>query len=380
MNYVKVGSIAVSMMFVVELTLVPLLLSSIQNHLDLSFGKLAWIFNSYGFCVALGVIGAGWFGDTMRTTRVFAVGVLLFSMGSLMAAFAESFNWMLIGRIVQGLGAGVFSPLIPILLTRSSPDQPGRVLIVWGSITGIVAALAPLIYSNMLSDQAYQYAFVFLAVVSLCGLAILMAGSQNDTRQQNSMKLPSFKWMRNAKQLWAVFGYVFCTYGAFTYFLFRFPLTLTENALQFTGIGLLLCIMWLWYSVLSSLLRKHVDGPYLTRIVLIAPILMASGFVILGLTDSLPWLFTSALFVVAGLAFSNSPSTQLILRFAPEQHQSLSSSLDITFARIGGVLTVATLASAPTPIAAIAMVGLSGIGFACAYAALVGLIPSENPS
>ncbi len=49
--------------------------------------------------------------------------------------------------------------------------------------------------------------------------------------------------------------------------------------------------------------------------------------------------------VGAGLACSNAPSTQLILKFAPKGLGALAASIDITFARLGGVVTVTLLAN-----------------------------------
>jgi len=53
------GPIAANVAFVMELTLVPLLLPAIQQHFGLSVGDLTWIFNSYAIAVATGVFIGG---------------------------------------------------------------------------------------------------------------------------------------------------------------------------------------------------------------------------------------------------------------------------------------------------------------------------------
>lgn len=70
-----IGSIAVSIAFVMELTLVPLLLPAIQGQFDLSISELAWVFNSYVIAVALGGLLGGWLGDVFNTKSVFGAGV-----------------------------------------------------------------------------------------------------------------------------------------------------------------------------------------------------------------------------------------------------------------------------------------------------------------
>ena len=66
-----IGPITASVAFVMELTLVPLLLPAIQLQFGLSVGQLAWVFNSYGIAVAVGVLLGGWCGDAFKTERVF---------------------------------------------------------------------------------------------------------------------------------------------------------------------------------------------------------------------------------------------------------------------------------------------------------------------
>ena len=91
-----------------ELTLVPLLLPSIRDQFDLSIGQLAWVFNAYGFAVAVGVLLGGWLGDLFKARRVFSIGVLFFSVGSIWVAYSNSYESVIFGRVLQGFGGGVF--------------------------------------------------------------------------------------------------------------------------------------------------------------------------------------------------------------------------------------------------------------------------------
>ncbi len=86
-------------------------------------------------------------GDIFDTKRIFGAGVLFFATGSAIVAYAGSYEFIITGRILQGFGGGgVFSPLIPLLLTMLSPRRPGKILIVWGSLAGYATAVAPLFY------------------------------------------------------------------------------------------------------------------------------------------------------------------------------------------------------------------------------------------
>jgi len=348
------GPIAANVAFVMELTLVPLLLPAIQRQFGLSMGDLGWVFNSYGFAVAIGVLFGGWLGDAFYTRKVFGGGVALFAAGSLLVAVAESFDALIIGRILQGFGAGIFSPLVPLLLTRASPRKPGRMLIIWGSIAGYVAAFAPLLYGNILAGYNWKLAFVLNASVAIIALVILSGSTLAALRKRPIHAKRNYRELLRARDLWIIFVYVFCTYGSITYYLFRLPVWLSNNQVNEASIGLVLSVLWLAFSILSALLRNLVDRAHIKTIMIAAPILIIFALPPLFYNENLALVVLSSILVGCGLACSNSPSTQLILRFAPKGMSGVSTSLDITFARAGGIVTVSVLANTqPTHAAAV---------------------------
>ncbi|WP_298842430.1 MFS transporter [uncultured Roseobacter sp.] len=367
-----VGPIAANIAFVMELTLVPLLLPAIRDQFGLSVADLAWVFNSYGIAVALGVLLGGWCGDTLGTRKVFGCGVALFAAGSLLVAASDSFEALIAGRVLQGLGGGIFSPLIPLLLTRASPHRPGRMLIVWGSIAGYVAAFAPLIYATFLDGSNWRLAFILNAVIAVLAVAILIGYAMADGPARQTRAKMDYARLFRARNLWLTFIYVFCTYGSITYFLFRLPVWLSGNEVEAASVGFLLSVMWLTFSGSSTLLRNLVDKPHIRTVMLAAPLLIATALPLLFYTDNLFLLVMSAVLVGSGLACSNAPSTQLILRFAPEGMSAVSTSLDITFARLGGIVTVAVLAD--TQLAAAGVV----VCLLCLVAALCSVTVSRQ--
>lgn len=338
------GSVAASIAFVLELTLVPLLLPSIQRQFDLSIGELAWVFNSYGAAVALGVLLGGWLGDVFKISKAFGLGVLFFATGSMLVAYSTSFEGVIFGRVIQGFGGGIFSPLVPLLLTQAVPKRPGKILIVWGSVVGYIAASAPLFYSSILEGFGWNLAFVLLAVVSVTAIAIILSSSTGYETKSYSTSRANYAKLFGARDLWLMIIYVFFTYGSITYFLFRLPLWLSENRFHELSIGFALTVLWLSFSLVSTLLRNKVDEPHIRSILLAAPVFIALGFPIAFFFSSITCLVLSSALVGIGLACSNAPSTQLILKFAPKGTSAVSASLDITFARLGGVTTVTVFA------------------------------------
>jgi MFS family permease len=337
-----IGSIAISIAFVMELTLVPLVLPVIQADFGLSVSQLAWVFNSYGFAVAIGVLFGGWFGDTIGVRKVFVVGVVMFAVGALVVAFANNYPTLVAARMLQGFGGGAFSPLVPLLLTRAMPDRPGKILIIWGSILGYAAALAPLAFSQTVVYAGWQSVFVLFAVISLVALAI-SGRMRGDPGRQKTRQRPTLSPLFREPTLWIVFVYIGCTYGAITFYLFSLPLWLSAIDYEVNTIGYVLAVIWLSFSVVSTSMRNHVDSEHVRVIMICAPLLIALSFPMAYFSSGLSGFLLSAFLLGAGFACSNSPSTQMVLRLAPEGLQAISASMDITFARLGGVMTVALL-------------------------------------
>lgn len=367
-----IGPIAVSIAFVMELTLVPLLLPSIQREFDLSIIELAWIFNFYGIAVAIAVLLSGWLGDLFDTEKVFAFGVIIFAAGSTFAALSDSYLTLVIGRALQGFGAGIFSPLVPILLTRAAPHRPGKVLIVWGSLTGYAAFTAPLIYGNLLPSGQWRVAFISFTVISVTALLLLqMARLSADALLQKHAPI-NFRAFFRSYRLWLIYLYIFATYGSFTYYLFHLPLWMSDTGYSPQFIAIAISTIWLSFSIVSTSLRNLVDRSAVKQIMLTAPLLIAAGYALSYFCSAETCTLLSSVLIGSALACGNSPSTQLVLRFAPDGMNAIAASIDITSARLGGVALVAILA--PLNFGA----GVIVISLMCLFALATGYLATRS--
>ena len=169
-----------------------------------------------------------------------------------------------------------------------------------------------------------------------------------------------------------MFVYVFCTYGAITYYLFKLPVLLVDSGYEVASIGLVLSILWLSFSIVSTLLRNWVDAPSIRSILLGAPVLIALGFVLAYYCPNVACLVLASILVGSGLACSNAPSTQLVLELAPKGMTAISASIDITFARLGGVMTVTLLADSAFGNSVTAIAMLSAVALVCAWLVVRG--------
>ncbi|KIC48207.1 MFS transporter [Tateyamaria sp. ANG-S1] len=360
------GPVSAQIAFVMELTLVPVLLPSIQADLGLSLLEIALVFNAYSIAMAAGIVACAIGGDRFNSSQVFALGVVLFLAGSVFIYAATDNSTLIIGRVCQGLGAGMFSPLIPVLLTQAAPRKPGRTLILWGSTAGYIAAFAPLAYGTLLTEANWNLAFLFIAFVAGLSLILVTLSQRTGKATPSAKTSTDYTAIFRSKKLWLTFAYVFATYGAITYFLFRVPLLLVESGKDTASVGLVLSALWLSFSILSALLRNLVDNHRLRLIMVSAPILISVGLLLAFSTEIL-LLMLSACLVGFGLACSNSPSTQMVLRFSPTGLEALATSIDISAARLGGILMVTALVDVDMRVSVGAIFVASLLAAACAH-------------
>lgn len=340
---ILIGAIVASIAFVMELTLLPLLLAEFQQELGLGVSELAWVFNAYAIALAIAVLAGGVIGDMVNKQWMFGAGAMLFALGSGMAAASADLQGLIIARAMQGFGGGLFSPLVPILLTESDTKRSGKILMIWGGLAGVTATLLPLIGNEILTVFGWRAIFALFAGVAAFALFLVAIGSPKVAMGAQRGAL-TYRHLLSLRIIWPILIYIALTYGCFTYLLFYFPISLNADGFSTQIISIFLTCLWFTFSVLSFAMRDKIDGAGLQRCLVLAPCLLAIGFALGILSQGYLFvLMLSAVLGGAGLACSNATSTHLLLQVSPPDLRVLSSSLDIICARLGGILTVALL-------------------------------------
>jgi DHA2 family methylenomycin A resistance protein-like MFS transporter len=98
----------------------------LQYNLHTDVGGLQWIIDSYNLTFASLLLTGGTLGDLFGRKRLFLIGLLVFSSGSLLCGIALAFPILLIGRILQGIGAALELPGTLAILTVTYADPKER--------------------------------------------------------------------------------------------------------------------------------------------------------------------------------------------------------------------------------------------------------------
>ena len=155
-------------------TIVNVALPTIRRDLGASLTQLQWIVDAYTVVLATLLILSGSIADRIGRKRVFALGLALFSAGSLLCSAAPSPGWLIAFRALQGVGGSMLNPVAMSIIRNvfTDPRERAQAIGVWGGVVGISMALGPLV-GGALTDAA-GWRSIFWINVPIGLLAIVL--------------------------------------------------------------------------------------------------------------------------------------------------------------------------------------------------------------
>jgi EmrB/QacA subfamily drug resistance transporter len=176
-------------MLVLDATIVNVALPSIQKDLNLSAQNLQWIVNAYTLVFGGFLLLGGRAADLLGRRRLFAIGLTIFSIASLVNALAQSGEMLIIARGFQGLGGALVSPAALSIITTTFGEGPDRTkaLSVWGGIAAGGAAFGLLLGGVLTQTLSWQWNFIVNVPVGIGVLAATMRFVP-ESRQENAVR------------------------------------------------------------------------------------------------------------------------------------------------------------------------------------------------
>ena len=133
-------------MALLDTTIVNVALPTIRTSLSADEATLSWIISGYALAYGLALIPAGRIGDRIGHKWVFIVGLVGFTLASLMAGLAQDTATLIVARVVQGLFGGIFFPPVTALIQLMFPPRiRGKAFAILGASIGFSTALGPLV-------------------------------------------------------------------------------------------------------------------------------------------------------------------------------------------------------------------------------------------
>ena len=159
-------------MAMLDVTVVNVGLSSIEQSLSTPLTMLVWIVDGYTLTFAAMLLVGGALADRYGAKNIYLLGLLLFVAASLLCGAAPTGAMLVAARLLQGLGAALFMPSSLSLLTHIYEDDRVRahMLGIWSATVGCAAALGPLVGGVLIHAFGWRSVFLINVPVGLFGL------------------------------------------------------------------------------------------------------------------------------------------------------------------------------------------------------------------
>jgi EmrB/QacA subfamily drug resistance transporter len=396
-------------------TVVNVALPAIGRDFDAGLAGLQWTLDAYLLTLGALLLLGGALGDRYGRRRVFAAGLLAFSVASALCGLAPNLGLLIAARALQGVGGALLVPGSLALLSASfAPDERGPAVGAWSGLAGAFSALGPFLGGWLVDAVSWRLVFLInlpvavitlwivrthvpesrdaaaatggrldvpgaaTATVALAGVVFaLIEGTAHGlsplvvtaglvgvaslaafpllerNRPQPLVPLELFR----SRQFSGANATTLAVYGAFAGALFLFVVELQQglgySALEAGSAMLPVTVLLLLLSRSAGRLGQRL-GPRLPMTA--GPLVAGAGLLLLSDvrpgTSYLTGILPGVVVFGAGLALTVAPLTAAVMAAVEERHLGVGSGVNNAVARVAGLLSVALL-----PLAA----GLSGV-------------------
>ncbi|HYJ22474.1 MAG TPA: MFS transporter [Solirubrobacterales bacterium] len=169
------GAVSVAtFMLLLDITVVNTALPAIQKDLGGSFTDLQWVIDAYALSLAALVLTAGSLADRLGRRRVFAIGLGIFSVASLLCGLAPDPTSLNVARGLQGIGGAIMFAVSLALVAQEFPSGPerGMAMGIYGATIGIAVAIGPLVGGLLTDGFGWESVFLINVPIGIAAIAV----------------------------------------------------------------------------------------------------------------------------------------------------------------------------------------------------------------
>jgi EmrB/QacA subfamily drug resistance transporter len=168
-------------MALIDITIVNITIPQLQRDLDAPVDDVSWVLNAYNIMFAVLLVSMGRLADQFGRKRFFVLGMSIFTLGSLLCAFATTIGALVAFRVVQAVGAGILAPLALAMTTLVFPPaQRGLGLALMAMVANFAAAIGPPVGGLLVEfagwpwDAGWHWIFLINVPIGALGVALAL--------------------------------------------------------------------------------------------------------------------------------------------------------------------------------------------------------------
>jgi EmrB/QacA subfamily drug resistance transporter len=162
-------------MLLLDITIVTVAQPAIQHGLHASFSDVQWTLDAYALTLASLLLTSGVLADRYGRKRLFAIGLTIFTLGSLLCGVAQNPLMIILSRCGQGIGGAiVFAVSLALLGNSFRGKDRGTAFGIWGAVTGIAVAAGPVLGGLITTDWNWRGIFLVNIPIGVFALAVTL--------------------------------------------------------------------------------------------------------------------------------------------------------------------------------------------------------------
>ena len=151
-------------------TVVNVALPAIRGDFGADLAGLQWVLTGYLLTLGSLLLLGGSLGDVKGRRKVFSVGLVVFTVASVLCAVAPVLPVLIAARVLQGVGGALLVPQSLAIVTATfHPDDRGAAIGLWSGLAGVSTAIGPFIGGFLVDTYSWRWAFMLnvpLAIVT----------------------------------------------------------------------------------------------------------------------------------------------------------------------------------------------------------------------
>jgi EmrB/QacA subfamily drug resistance transporter len=189
-RWVMVSTILASAMAFIDGTALNVVLPSLQHSLGAAGADLFWILNAYLLMLASLILIGGSLGDRLGRKRIFMMGICIFMLGSAASGLAPNVLWLIVFRMLQGLGGALMIPGSLSLISSSiNAEERGKAIGTWSAATTVVTMGGPILGGALGDAGMWRFIFFINIPIGIGALLILWRHVAESRDEESSPEL-----------------------------------------------------------------------------------------------------------------------------------------------------------------------------------------------
>ena len=187
-----VGVISIAtFMQVLDVAIANVALAHIAGSLSASYDEATWTITSYLIANAIIIPMSGWLADVIGRKRYYMLSVALFTAASVLCGLATNLTWLILARVLQGIGGGGLAPSEQSMLADSfPPEKRGLAFAAYGVVVIVGPILGPSLGGVITDNLSWHWVFLInlpVGIISLILVALFVVEPEAIKRDRQAL-------------------------------------------------------------------------------------------------------------------------------------------------------------------------------------------------